>query len=51
VRTDFARTKDGPTVRKQDGWTVLAMIDRGRAFDFLSSYLQFLDMKPGTSAP
>lgn len=31
-------TKDGPTFWKQDGWSAMMIVYRGRAFDFLSWY-------------
>lgn len=31
-------SKDGPTAWKQDGWSVVVIVDRGRAFEFLSWY-------------
>jgi hypothetical protein len=30
--------KDGPTCWKQDGWSAMVIVDRGRAFDFLAWY-------------
>jgi hypothetical protein len=32
-------SKDGPTCWKQDGWSAVVIVDRGRAFDFLSWYV------------
>jgi hypothetical protein len=31
-------TKNGPAAWKQDGWSAMVIVDRGRAFDFLSWY-------------
>jgi hypothetical protein len=31
-------SKDGPVAWKQDGWSAMVIVDRGRAFDFLSWY-------------